>query len=415
MTGLTSASFGLAIGAGLLAALNPCGFALLPAYLSSFVIGDAPPDRRTALRRALKATVALTLGFGLVFVAVGFAITSFAAALQAYLPWFTAALGLVLALAGGWVALGRNLPQVRLRGRAARQARPVAASWPAMFGFGISYGIASVSCTLAPFLAVVTAGLRSTNPATGLVLFAVYTLGMGLTVGVAALSVALAHRGIVTSMRRVGAIVPRLAGVVLAIGGLYITWYAVWEIRVLHGDLAHDPVVSIALDAQTWLSTHAHQAGPIGLGAVLILLAGIALIPTTRLKTIRSSFKKHQPKGGTMTMQAVFEGTVIAESAETVIVEGNHYFPADSVNRKFITPSSTHTTCAWKGVASYYTVEVDGSLARDAAWYYPTPSPMAAQVKDRVAFWRGVEVRPSPGRSDEVSAPSFDAPEGATC
>jgi len=91
-------------------------------------------------------------------------------------------------------------------------------------------------------------------------------------------------------------------------------------------------------------------------------------------------------------MKAIWNNAVIAESDETVVVEGNHYFPADSVKRKYLTPSSTHSTCSWKGVASYYTIETGGKSNADAAWYYPQPKVGAEQVKDRVAFWKGVQV-----------------------
>lgn len=90
--------------------------------------------------------------------------------------------------------------------------------------------------------------------------------------------------------------------------------------------------------------------------------------------------------------KAVWNGTVVAESDETVVVEGNHYFPIDSVNRDFLIDSDSHTRCFWKGVASYYDVNVDGEVARDGAFYYPDPSKAARQIKDHVAFWRGVRV-----------------------
>ena len=83
---------------------------------------------------------------------------------------------------------------------------------------------------------------------------------------------------------------------------------------------------------------------------------------------------------------------MLAESDRTVIVEGNHYFPPDSLRREFFKHSGTITTCPWKGKASYYTLEVDGKRNPDAAWYYPNPSRQAAQIKDHVAFWRGVKV-----------------------
>ena len=94
-------------------------------------------------------------------------------------------------------------------------------------------------------------------------------------------------------------------------------------------------------------------------------------------------------------MKATWNNAVIAESDETVVVEGNHYFPAESVKTEFLQPSSTHTTCPWKGEASYHDLTVNGEKHKDAAWYYPEPKEAAAEIKDRVAFWRGVRVENS--------------------
>ena len=93
-------------------------------------------------------------------------------------------------------------------------------------------------------------------------------------------------------------------------------------------------------------------------------------------------------------MKAVWEGTVIAESNSTVVVEGNHYFPPESVDKEYLQPSSTTTVCPWKGTASYYNVVVGETANRDAAWYYPNPKEAAAEIKDHVAFWRGIDVQP---------------------
>ena len=92
-------------------------------------------------------------------------------------------------------------------------------------------------------------------------------------------------------------------------------------------------------------------------------------------------------------MKAIWNGTVIAESDDIVTVEGNAYFPAASLRREFVVPSDHHTTCGWKGQASYYSLQVGDQLNRDAVWYYPDPKPAAAEVRDRVAFWRGVQVQ----------------------
>ena len=90
--------------------------------------------------------------------------------------------------------------------------------------------------------------------------------------------------------------------------------------------------------------------------------------------------------------KATWNGTVIAESDETVVVEGNHYFPPEAINREFFAESQAQTTCPWKGTAGYYDVIVDGDTNRGAAWYYPAPKAAAADIKDHVAFWRGVKI-----------------------
>jgi uncharacterized protein (DUF427 family) len=90
--------------------------------------------------------------------------------------------------------------------------------------------------------------------------------------------------------------------------------------------------------------------------------------------------------------KAIWNGVVLAESDETIVVEGNHYFPPDSVNWENFEESDAHTVCPWKGVASYYSVKGDGNVNKDAAWYYPDPKPAAQEIKDYVAFWRGVRV-----------------------
>ena len=90
--------------------------------------------------------------------------------------------------------------------------------------------------------------------------------------------------------------------------------------------------------------------------------------------------------------KATWNGALLAESDETIVVEGNHYFPPESLNREYLTESEAQSICPWKGTASYYDVEVEGSRNAGAAWYYPAPKAAAADIKDHVAFWRGVKV-----------------------
>jgi uncharacterized protein (DUF427 family) len=91
-------------------------------------------------------------------------------------------------------------------------------------------------------------------------------------------------------------------------------------------------------------------------------------------------------------VKAVWNGATIAESDETVVVEGNHYFPKEAVGAAYLKPSATTSTCPWKGIAHYHSIVVDGVENKDAAWYYPEPKAAAAEIKDRIAFWKGVRV-----------------------
>lgn len=91
-------------------------------------------------------------------------------------------------------------------------------------------------------------------------------------------------------------------------------------------------------------------------------------------------------------MKASWQGITIAESGDTVVVDGNHYFPLDSIHSEYFSDSDHQTTCPWKGSASYYSIRVDGKTNENAAWHYKDPKPDASMLKDRIAFWRGVEV-----------------------
>jgi uncharacterized protein (DUF427 family) len=91
-------------------------------------------------------------------------------------------------------------------------------------------------------------------------------------------------------------------------------------------------------------------------------------------------------------MKASWRNVVLAQCDDTIVVEGNHYFPPDSINKEYFKGSTTHTTCPWKGEASYYDVVVGGEVNKDAAWYYPQPKEAAKQIRDHVAFWKGVRV-----------------------
>ncbi len=112
----------------------------------------------------------------------------------------------------------------------------------------------------------------------------------------------------------------------------------------------------------------------------------------------------NQAAGGSTHVRASWHGATLAETHDTIVVEGNHYFPPDSIDRHFFRDSSERSVCPWKGLASYFDVVVDGEVNAGAAWYYPEPKAAAAQIKDRVAFWRGVRVERVP--TAETASPA---------
>jgi len=285
---VTQVPLALALAAGMLAAVNPCGFALLPAYLSLLVIGDDSPGRLEAVRRALASSAAMTAGFVAVFAAFGVLVTPLAGSLQQHLPWFTIVLGLLLAGVGGWLLTGRDLPGLRLQpGRRPAVTRSV----PSMAGFGVAYALASLGCTVAPFLAVVGSSLRTDSTLAGLALFVAYAAGMGLTVGTAALAVALARTSVLARMRRVGPAVSRASGALLLIAGGYVAYYGWYEIRLLRGRGVDDPIIDAAAAGQRGISGALDRLGAPALAAIfaVLLVASVAAAVRARRRATRTT------------------------------------------------------------------------------------------------------------------------------
>lgn len=270
----------VALAAGMLAAVNPCGFALLPAYVSLLLASSEPLSRPRAAWRALVLSVAMTTGFAAVFAAFGLVIAPVAGRLQQHLPWFTVALGVALALMGLWLVAGRTLRLPALpRSTRGRGARPLSRSYWSMAGFGASYAVASISCTVAPFLAVVVGGFRSGSVVEGVALFLAYAAGMGLVVGTLAVATALASPSTVSRLRGAGRWAPRAAGGLLAAAGAYVAYYGWWELRVLRGGDPSDPVIEAAASVQRSVASLVAAPGPVGwLVAAVVLLVVVLLV-----------------------------------------------------------------------------------------------------------------------------------------
>jgi cytochrome c biogenesis protein CcdA len=266
---------GLAVAAGMVAVVNPCGFALLPAYASLLVVGDDAPSRTVAIWRALALAGAMTAGFAAVFGSFGLLLAGVSniSAVQRYLPWFTLVLGLALLGLGGWLLAGGSLPGLRIAVRGPVLTRSVSS----MAAFGATYATASLSCTLAPFLATVVASFRTGSIADGTTVFLAYALGMGLVIVAVSLAIALAQSAVVTWLRQVGPLVPRIGGGLLAIAGAYVAYYGWYEIRVLDGGSADDPVISEGQDIQRWLADGLDRLGVEGMIAIVAMLLAAAI------------------------------------------------------------------------------------------------------------------------------------------
>jgi cytochrome c-type biogenesis protein len=266
----------LALAAGVLAAVNPCGFALLPAYLSLLVVADGPSARRSAaVRRALALTAAMTAGFLVVFGAFGLALAPTASLVQRHLPWFTIGFGLLLVALGGWLIAGRQLPALPWK---PPRTPTLTRSMPSMALFGVAYALASLSCTIGPFLAIVVSSLRAGSTLEGVGLFIAYAVGMGLVVGTLAVAVALARASLVRRLRRAAAALSRLGGLLLVLTGGYVAWYGWYEVQASTGRAAPDRVVAAGTAVQQWLAASLDRTGVIVVVAVVFaVLLGVAL------------------------------------------------------------------------------------------------------------------------------------------
>lgn len=283
----------LAMTAGMLGAVNPCGFALLPAYLSVLVAAE-PGRPARAVGRALKAGAALAIGYAVVFGVFGLLLTPIAGALQPRLPWLTVVLGLGLAALGVWLLAGRSLPAITVR------APVLTGSTGSTVLFGMAYAVASLGCAVGPFLALVVSSLRAGSVGSGVLLFLAYAGGMALVVSATAVAVALVRVSVITRMRGLLGLVPRLGGAVLVVCGLYVAYYGWYELR-LAGNLrlaGTDPVINAAAVVQRWLSSSVSSAGVWPF--VIVVVAALAAVVLTKKRPARGGpFSRLRRPAGT--------------------------------------------------------------------------------------------------------------------
>lgn len=272
----------LALVAGALSPLNPCGVPLLPAFLSFYVGAEegSLPQSVNRIAQALIVGLLVTAGFLGVFALIGVPITYGAGLLADALPWAGLVMGLALlglgliALAGHKVALPVTNPLGMAPGRHGR----------GMLLFGAGYGIAALGCTLPTFLALVGVSLGATNAAEAVAIFAAYGVGVTLSFMTLSLVAALFQQGLSRALRRLAPYMPRLSGALLAVAGAYLAYY--WA-RMLFGSsatLATDPVIGpVTLVSARFAAMAADRGLPIVLGIALVIAMAVAISMRQRL------------------------------------------------------------------------------------------------------------------------------------
>ena len=279
---------GLAFAAGMIAALNPCGFAMLPAYLALVVNGEQT-SRPRAVGRALTATAAMAVGFLTVFGLFGLLTVSVASTVQQYAPYLTVVVGVVLVALGLWLLSGRELTALSWNSARLGSRWTPTARLGSMFGYGVGYAIASLSCTVGPFLAVTGSSLRTGSLLDGVLVYVAYAAGITMVVGLLAVAVALANSALIDRIRRVLPYLNRISGAVLIVVGLYVGYYGLYEIRLFNGGgSAQDPVIGGAGRMQRALAgwVYQHGAWPWLLAAGLLTVLGAALWVRRRRRTV---------------------------------------------------------------------------------------------------------------------------------
>jgi cytochrome c-type biogenesis protein len=277
---MISGRFALAFANGMVAAVNPCGFAMLPAYLAFFLGLEGDDTRPTAveggerdLRRAVTVSAVLTLGFVIVFGLVGAIVSNFSSTVIEYASYVTVVIGVALVALGIAMLCGFQ-PSVSLpkldKGAGSRELGSVLL-------FGISYAIASLGCTMPLFLATVASTFTGESYASGVATFVLYSVGMGLVITFLTVAIALAHKGVVLRMRQALPYVHLASAALLLVMGAYLAYYGWYEIRVRGGNLGRDPIVDFFQRRQSALSAWINDVGAIRLGVLMAVLVVVAL------------------------------------------------------------------------------------------------------------------------------------------
>lgn len=275
-----------AFSVGMVATFNPCGFAMLPAWLSYFLgLENAKGlDQRTgaSVLRALVVGAVMTAGFLVVFGILGLVLDPVLSSINDKLPWITIVLGLVLVVLGIRLLMGREI-DIRLpKVSRAPESREL---W-SVFVFGVSYALVSISCTIALFIAVISTIVEQENFVVGMAAFIAYGLGMGVILMILTVAIALARQGVVRRMRGVLPYVNRVSGALLVLAGAYVAYYGWYELRVFSGDTSGGGLAGWMFDMNARITSWIDTVGPgrLGLlgGFVISSIVFLALLDRAR-------------------------------------------------------------------------------------------------------------------------------------
>lgn len=265
----------LAFAAGMVATVNPCGFAMLPAYLSYFMgLSGDDVSPTSAVRSAFRVGAVVSLGFVAVFGVAGLAITLGFRSLTTWIPWLALAVGLAVIVLGGAMLRG-FAPAIPLpKAKRARRDR----SSLTVLGFGVSYAVASLSCTLPVFLSVVTTQLASRTVLEGIVIFLVYGAGMSAVLLSVTIVLALGKQSLLGRVRRAAAHVNRVSGGILVAAGVFIVWFWTTEIRSGAAALGSSPAFQVVEQLSQAVLNLVADHTLVAAAGVVLLLAGAAVV-----------------------------------------------------------------------------------------------------------------------------------------
>ncbi|MEZ5145370.1 MAG: cytochrome c biogenesis CcdA family protein [Acidimicrobiales bacterium] len=281
---MIDAPIALAFGAGMIATVNPCGFAMLPAYLSYFLgLEDTSADAEAGVLRALAVAGTVSAGFLVVFSVVGLLITQFSLSIEQHLPWVTIVIGAGLLVLGVAMLRGFSFTVSLPKLNKGTESRTLGS----MFLFGVSYAIASLSCTIPVFLATLSSTLSRSSFLSALVVFLAYALGMALVLGVLTLAIALARHSIVRRMKGFMRYVNPISGVLLVLAGLYLAYYGWYELRVYGGETSGGGPARVVFDLNSRISDWVQSVGATRIGIVLAGVIAFVVIVSIGLRVSR--------------------------------------------------------------------------------------------------------------------------------